>query len=203
MEGINVEKGLENSLGNIKSYAALLKTFISSGDMDKADSSLAEEDIASYRITVHAMKSAARYIGAEELSDWAKHLEDLAKENKTGDIIADHPKLRMLYNTVYSSITDAIKSYEEFSAKEAPKSQGSASPGKMKRLVRDLVLSFEDMDYDAAEEIGQELGDITLWDPEADKIMQEVNSLIEGFDYDEAEAKAGELMKLLEESHIG
>ncbi|MBQ4417173.1 MAG: DegV family EDD domain-containing protein [Butyrivibrio sp.] len=50
-----------------------------SGNADEIERFLAEEDFDNFTIKVHALKSAARLVGAEDLSEMARKLEDYAK----------------------------------------------------------------------------------------------------------------------------
>ena len=52
-----------------------------------------EHDIKNYTIKVHALKSSARLIGAQELSDEARHLEDCGNNEDIDEIEARTPKL--------------------------------------------------------------------------------------------------------------
>ena len=49
------------------------------GNADEIERFLAEEDFDNFTIKVHALKSAARLVGAEDLSEMARKLEDYAK----------------------------------------------------------------------------------------------------------------------------
>lgn len=51
----------------------------------------AEADFSSYRIKVHSMKSSANLIGATKLGDWAKALEEGARNQKKSVLDELHP----------------------------------------------------------------------------------------------------------------
>ncbi len=102
IEEINIDKGIENS-GSIESYLSILDVFAKTAD-DKAVELvdyLANSDIANYTIKVHALKSSARIIGADDLSEAARRLEDAGKVmdldyiNKyTGKLVEDYLQLK-------------------------------------------------------------------------------------------------------------
>ena len=50
-----------------------------SGNADEIERFLTEEDFDNFTIKVHALKSSARLVGAEDLSEMARKLEDYAK----------------------------------------------------------------------------------------------------------------------------
>ena len=56
-----------------------------------------EQDIKNYTIKVHALKSSARLIGAQELSDMARHLEDCGNAEDIDEIAAKTPELLERY----------------------------------------------------------------------------------------------------------
>ena len=60
---------------------------------------------ADYTVKVHALKSTAMTIGAEQLSDHAKLLEQAGKKGNIEFIRHDHPALLRLYDEVCDTIT--------------------------------------------------------------------------------------------------
>ncbi len=91
--GINVECGLQYAMDNEDFYLEIVDDFASSWK-DKKEMIAGyydEEDWNDYRIAVHAMKSTAKTIGADDLSDLAKELESAAR-NQDMDFIRGHHK---------------------------------------------------------------------------------------------------------------
>ena len=58
---------------------------------------LDEDNNNDYRTAVHALKSTAKTIGANALSDQARVLEKLAKENDTDALARLHPVMMRAY----------------------------------------------------------------------------------------------------------
>lgn len=56
-----------------------------------------EEDLENYAIKVHALKSSARLVGAEDLSEAARELERLSKEGELQSVREKTPKLLATY----------------------------------------------------------------------------------------------------------
>jgi CheY-like chemotaxis protein/HPt (histidine-containing phosphotransfer) domain-containing protein len=79
--GINTQAGLVNSGGSLSAYCSILSIF----SRDARDrivgirDTLEAGELTSYTITVHALKSAARSIGALEIGDTAEELEGAGK----------------------------------------------------------------------------------------------------------------------------
>ena len=150
LKGIDVKAGLKNCLGNQGSYTELLKTFVSTDTMGDADRFLADGDIDNYRITVHGLKSAANYIGALELSAYAKQLEDFSKEKDMVSISEKHPGLRPLYERTSSSIIATFGLDREETVSDAEKEPIEYS--ELEELLSGLIESLQDMDLDVAGE---------------------------------------------------
>ena len=68
----------------------MLGEFVSGTKDEELTGFLQNEDWDNYRITVHALKSNAKTIGAMELSEEARLQEMAAKENRTEDVSANH-----------------------------------------------------------------------------------------------------------------
>jgi PAS domain S-box-containing protein len=86
IEGLNVKKGIAISTGSLEYYMETLTTFYEDGleRIGALRECLDNGDISLYTTYIHALKSAAASVGAEDLSDLAAGLEAAAKrENLT------------------------------------------------------------------------------------------------------------------------
>ena len=92
---INTAAGLKNCMDDAGFYIEILGEFRdNSGDRKtNLNSAFERNDVQSYRIYVHSLKSAARTIGAEELSALAERLEFAARDGSTDFIAAHHAEL--------------------------------------------------------------------------------------------------------------
>ena len=68
-----------------------------------------EQDIPNYTIKVHALKSSARLIGAQELSDMARHLEDCGNAGDLDEIAAKTPALLERYREYLGKLEPLYK----------------------------------------------------------------------------------------------
>ena len=76
--GINIAQGLANMQDDRDSYLAVLKSFVRHTPTKLITIKAAGNDLASYRIAVHALKGSSRSIGAQALGDMAEKLEKAA-----------------------------------------------------------------------------------------------------------------------------
>ncbi len=92
---IDTKKGMKFCMNDLDFYAEMLDEFISSASnrAEKLNSSFEVLDISKYQINVHSLKSAARTVGADALSNEAEELEAAAKANDAETIKKLHREL--------------------------------------------------------------------------------------------------------------
>lgn len=189
---INVKEGLGNCLNDTEMYRSLLTTFIATNDNNTADEQLKAHDIASYQITVHALKSSAKYIGADALSEMAKHFEDLAKARDEEEIIRKKPELSDLLEHVLGEIKDALKAAEEKTdsseEQDEPEDTAETVPQEeIKRRLQEIITLLQDMETEEAEDALKEFISAGGIPKEQKDLMKQALNDISNFDYDEAE----------------
>lgn len=104
--GINVKLGLEYCSGEEEFYKDMLMVFRSQHTEKNAEIIALYEaaDWKNYSIKVHALKSTSLTIGAEQLSECAKGLEQAGKKEDVEYIRTNHPVLLSLYENICKSI---------------------------------------------------------------------------------------------------
>ena len=109
VEGLKTKEGVEHC-GSVDAYLDTLTIFadaVSSGVKEIADF-YQKEDWKNYTVKVHALKSSARVIGANELSERAKRLEDAGNSLYIDEIKKDTAALLELYLSYESKLTPLI-----------------------------------------------------------------------------------------------
>ena len=78
LEGVNVKKGIRFSGGTVENFMEILSMFYEEAIEHKEDltKSINSGDISKYTSNMHALKGALANIGAEELADLARELEN-------------------------------------------------------------------------------------------------------------------------------
>ena len=66
----------------------------------KLDAFLASRDWKNYNILVHSMKSASRTVGAFDLTEKARKLEEAAGKEDSGYVLANHEELVSQYRAL-------------------------------------------------------------------------------------------------------
>ena len=176
---IDVETGLKNS-GTVDSYKGLLKIFHESVD------GMAEEikrlydakDIQNYTIKVHALKSSARIIGANEFGEEAQRLEDAGKSGDLDYIRKHHDEFMSEYS--YLKKLTAKASGGDLSDSE----RTEAAPELMTLIYSRLKSAAEDMNCDRLEQILEEMSKYTVPANEAE-LWGKVKAAADIYDYEE------------------
>ncbi len=104
--GVDIRQGLGYCQNDDEFYETLLKQFAGEAVWKRADLErfFAAEDLPNYAIYIHALKSTAKMIGANALSEQAKALEFAAKDGRAEDVQAGHARAM----ADYDALTDAI-----------------------------------------------------------------------------------------------
>ncbi len=104
--GINVSVGLSYSQKDEELYNSLLKQFVKDSFIKQSqlEDYHSAKDYKNYEIVVHALKSTAKLIGAMDLSDKAKALEEAAKAGGRGLSADAHNLMLAEYRKVSASI---------------------------------------------------------------------------------------------------
>ena len=113
--GINVQMGLDYCAGEEDFYLEMLQMFCEQSGEKKSeiDSYYEAASWADYAIKVHALKSTSLTIGAEQLSEQAKLLEQAGKKEDVDYIRQNHSSLLDLYDQVCESIAGLLERQEE------------------------------------------------------------------------------------------
>lgn len=94
--------GLSYCMNDQDFYHDMLSTYVEEGAKKKADlsQSLEKGDLRLYTVTVHAVKSTSKTIGAVEFAEMAYVLEMAGKEGRLEDVRAGHEDLMREYDEV-------------------------------------------------------------------------------------------------------
>lgn len=150
IEGIDSAAGVRYS-GSTELFISLLSDFykVIDAKTDKINEYIADNAIRAYTIEVHALKSAAKMIGATELSEQFLHLEQLGNANDVEAIKAETPKV--LEN--YQRYKDYLKQF----APASPSDTHSATADEIINILKRIQSAIEDFDIDATDSAMKEL----------------------------------------------
>ena len=186
VDGISVEEGIRGS-GGVKDFLFSLNMFLDTIDANAQviEKAYADGDIRLYTVKVHALKSSARIIGAQELSKLAEDLEKAGNEENLEYIREHTDRLMELYRSYHEKLAG-------LKAPEAASDLPEISPEELADAYAALKESIPQMDYDAVEMIAGELKAYRL--PEEDaKRLERLEGLMKAFDWDGMEALIAEV----------
>ncbi len=114
--GVDVQKGLYYSQNDREFYISLLMQYLKESDKKKTlmDEALKKGDLASYAIQAHSIKSTSKMIGALDLSECARLLEEAGKGGDREYIEANMEEMLKMYD----GVLDILRSTNEQSASE-------------------------------------------------------------------------------------
>lgn len=179
MEGIDTAAGLKCAGNDAELYRDILTDYADcieeqAGAIERA---LTMEDIETFTIEVHSLKSTSRTIGAMDLSDRAKELEEYGKRREWEPIRERIYKLLSDYRKLYSVIMPYCMQDKEEEEKKSV--DGETVSG----LLSDLSVSLEEYDSVRIEKI---LSDLSEYDFTEDSAlyMKALRMAMDKFDYE-------------------
>ena len=140
IEGLDTKQGLIMS-GGLDSYISVLKSFYKSGKKKRSQiETYAQGDWPAFTIEVHAIKSTAKTIGAEQLSEMAKALEAAGKDEDATFIAEHFPAFNELYRLTIENIEKGLQQEKDSSVSasiEAPTS--TADPALLREKLQEII----------------------------------------------------------------
>ncbi len=184
---LNLKEGVEHC-GDVDSYMAALKVFANAitGGADEIENYFKNADWKNYTTKVHALKSSARVIGALELSEKARRLEDAGNSGYINEIQQDTAPLLQLYRSYAEKLSPLIETETEEDNSDKPLID-SDSLAEAYEAMREAAATF---DYDSLEFVLQSLEDYSFPQNETEKIKQ-IKSAAEKLDWE----KVAQLLK--------
>lgn len=109
--GINTEDGLAYCAEDEEFYGEMIEEFISEKDdrVNELNESFDAGDWDRYRIAAHSIKSTSRMIGASELSEAAREMEQAAKDCNEEKLLSEHALFLSEYNKTVEKLSDAVE----------------------------------------------------------------------------------------------
>jgi signal transduction histidine kinase/response regulator RpfG family c-di-GMP phosphodiesterase len=196
-ELLNVEEGLKYCMNKIPFYLEMLHDFAETDRIRQLQEFYVCRDTDNYRITVHALKSTAKTIGADDFSEKAKELEQAAREEKWENIEENHELLVQAYGVISEKIRKILKTEEG-----EKKPQESLKREELIQLLKKTRDCAGIMDMDGTDEA---IGKLTGAEPEdiLKEKMQQLQKAGNELEFDRIQSVAEEMLKMLDEDRAG
>ncbi len=177
--GLDTQTGISYT-GNTEKYVSAVQRFYKNYEKNRAkvEEYFAGKDYENFMITVHALKSNAKMIGATNLSGSFEALENAAREQDTATIEALTPPVLRDYAELMEKLEPVgemgdVKAADEISAEIA------------RTTVDRLLAALDDFDDEEAKKQAKLLSGYPFRLTQAEK-LKEATAFIEDFMYDEA-----------------
>ncbi|MBQ3600519.1 MAG: response regulator [Lachnospiraceae bacterium] len=179
--GLDVEIGIAVS-GSKEMFFKLLQVFYDTIEekVQLISDYLEEGNIKNYTVEVHALKSAAMLIGAIELSNMAKMMEEFGKVENINEL---HNKTKTLLS-LYESYKESLKPFVKI--QEADEKKTLMPKTTLEKKLQELEGYMKEFQIDNADAIMEELISYRH-EEEFEKILPELKTAIEDITYDIAE----------------
>ena len=105
---LNLVQARKRCLNDDEFYCELLQTFAEESKLSILQQNYQQQDWYQYRMNVHTIKSSAAYIGADDLSQQAKLLENAARTEDLAYIKAKHDEFVAYYRQIILRIKRAL-----------------------------------------------------------------------------------------------
>ncbi len=190
IEGIDTEYGISLIGGEIWDYYDVLKVFYSDGlhKLETINSENIEENLINYRIEIHALKSASAAIGAFNLSNDARALEDAAIKHDFEYI----KKYTLTFTKQFSELLSAIEEHLQAHDQRILQVKESGDIAHLQKHLEEIENALSTFDIDILEEVIHTCLEYQ-WSESIDTMLSKLKQLIEAFEYYEARALVQDL----------
>lgn len=180
VKGIDREKGLSYFEHNEADYMDIIHCFIEQyGEQKtKLERFYEEKDWENYKISVHSLKGQSLTIGAESLSEKAKHLQEAAQKKDEAYIAANHGP----FMEEYQEIMDGLEERTGFSGswKQGGK-PGQENQPESAENWSELAAALDQFDQGSANELIDKMEETVSG--EEKEALKKMKDAIELFDF--------------------
>ena len=203
-KGFHTESGLQYCRNDREFYEKLLVQFAENAERKITDieAFFQEKDIKNYQIMVHALKSSAKMIGADTLSEMAKAAEEAAKNRDEAYIRENHGTLIGRYRETVRHISDALSPAgtlaEEASAENTPADGPEVSKEELLGNLSELKKSLDTFEANTAENLLSEMSGHVYQGMPVGEILRDIRQDVENFELGAASGKVKLLIDNME-----
>lgn len=200
LAGINIEQGLA-FCGDKEGLREIIAIYHAEGPKRKKqlEQFFHDNDWKNYVITVHAMKSNSKGIGAEELSELAKSLEMAGKENRIDYILEHHEELLEKQDALLKALAENSFIYPDGYQNDASGSEGQENSAEesekaaeapqevdgqsLLEQIGQLKEKLDSFESEGLEDILQELAKCQYNEIPLAELAEEIRGKVDDFDF--------------------
>lgn len=198
--GIDSAAGMQYCRGEKEFYIeGLLKFAKDAGQKAKEiDDFFKKEDFDNYKTMVHALKSTAKMIGADALSENAKSLEMAAKNQEADYIREHHEEVLAEYRQVVQCILGLYDSDAESRSQESQEVTGELSKEEFLRRLEDLKEKLDTFEEESSQTLISEMSGATCQGESIGVLLSDVWQDVDDFEFPAASEKVEALIAKME-----
>ncbi len=177
--GLDTETGLSYT-GGMDKYISAVNRFYKNYEKNRAkvEECFSAKDYENYMITVHALKSNSKMIGALELSAGFEALEGAARDNNTAYIEAHNAEVISMYEKL-------VEGLKPIGLRDSAQAAGEISGDEAKQVSDSLLAALDDFDDEKSKELANRLSGYPFRITQRDRLKEAI-AFIDDFMYDEA-----------------
>ncbi len=189
--GLDTQTGISYT-GNDRKYLSAVQRFYKNYEKNKAkvEESFVAKDYENYMITVHALKSNAKMIGAEKLSEHFESLEMAAKNGDSDFLEGVNPVVMEEYAKLIVALEPIGKMGDVRNADEI-------SADVALETANRLLEALDDFDDEGSKALAAKLSGYPFRITQAGRLKEAI-AFIEDFMYDEAAEIIREILPAIE-----
>ncbi len=194
--GININAGTQYCRNDMEFYAEVLIKFAqnAAGKAAEINDFYIKKDFNNYQIRVHALKSSAKTVGADSLSEMARKAEEAAKEHDADYIEEHHGEILAGYSEIAQLIVDALAAEENGAVQEEPKDCAEISTGELAQRLEELKEKLDTFEADQAEHLISEMSGFVHQGITLDDLLDSIRQDVEDFELGAASEKVEALI---------
>jgi len=194
--GFNINTGIQYCKNDMEFYEEVLIKFAqnAAGKAAEINDFYVKKDFGNYQIRVHALKSSAKMIGADSLSEMARKAEEAAKNHNAEYIGEHHEEILNGYSETAKHILDALDTGENGSVQEEPENRTEISTDELVRQLEELKETLDTFEADKAEKMISEMSGFIHQGITTKELLHDVRQDVEDFELGAASEKTEALI---------
>ncbi len=204
-EDIHTDAGIQYCGGDKDFYVELLTKFAKDSKRKGADISqyFQQQDWQNYTILVHALKSTAKMVGADALSEQAKDMEAAAKNQDADFIRKNQDALLFAYHQVVQCIVDVLDLELEGSGQNGTGEKNEISKAELLLRLAELKKGLDTFEADKAEDLLAKLSEAVYGGTSVYELLYDTRQDVDDFEFASASEKVASLIQKVEGGEVG
>jgi len=195
--GVNTRSGMQYCRGDKEFYVELLEKFAQDEERKASGMNVSFQngDLGNYRILVHALKSSAKMVGADSLSEMAKRAEEAAKDNDAGYIREHHEELLNKYHELVRNILQIFDTRGQDMGQAAKGVGTEISDSELVRRLTELKEGLDTFEADKADSLLEKMSGLVCRNIPVDELLRDIKQDVEDFEFSAAAVKVEALLR--------